>query len=636
MNCKKLLLLSVATLLGAVTLTGCGQPSGPDTSAEESETTTEDTRRYNIYFDEEITKAGKNLEIASGSRYLLWKHVSVPSGTYTLTALTDNIEIDGHVIVAKNYGPFKVKITAVDAAGENTKTKSLEGNVVSAEKVEFNRLWNLASESGNYTVESELNATARHNELYNELLIGETEKGDLVYDGNVFDEASGHWYNYQYSTADEDTIEWASGYGAADTTTLMTKDFGIAGADFQEIFDEDGNPTGEFVLKDIIDSEYHDSTKIAPLFDQFFSYGNAYSLLVSKAGSVALSASVDADMGEITLAGKKENGTLIKTYTYNGVAQDATVKMYDIGATNHAAIDDWLKNPVYPEAVDVSPISAFFESMATAKNYTAQREGYWVNPQTGKETSCPDNLIDNGQPYAPTYLAIDFVDDETLVNVVLANDTSAFNVVDLWGLFEGGYTLPAAGDVSAYFVKDGVLNLAKGSMNLNSQENEITYGAAQAGKEVPSLWETPLTQASLGKHVPSVSFSNKAAHKDGDYYYFNTNGEDCSTTNKDESLVLFTLSDNGIIGGFTDFVSYLSVDGIDFNVSCIMDALFGRVGKEYYFNQLLVLDEQSGILQMIRMLQWSSEAVYVQTWTWGKVGSTVLDDASAALNPKAA
>ena len=98
MNCKKLLLLSVATLLGAVTLTGCGEPTIP----EESETTTEDTRRYNIYFDEEITKAGKNLEIASGSRYLLWKHVSVPSGTYTLTALTDNIEIDGHVIVAKS------------------------------------------------------------------------------------------------------------------------------------------------------------------------------------------------------------------------------------------------------------------------------------------------------------------------------------------------------------------------------------------------------------------------------------------------------------------------------------------------------------------------------------------------------
>lgn len=634
MNCKKLLLLSVATLLGAVTLTGCGQPSGPDTSAEESETTTEDTRRYNIYFDEEITKAGKNLEIASGSRYLLWKHVSVPSGTYTLTALTDNIEIDGHVIVAKSYGPFKVKITAVDAAGENTKTKSLEGNVVSAEKVEFNRLWNLASESGNYTVESELNATARHNELYNELLIGETEKGDLVYDGNVYDEASGHWYNYQYSTADEDTIEWASGYGAADTTTLMTKDFGIAGADFQEIFDEDGNPTGEFVLKDIIDSEYHDSTKIAPLFDQFFSYGNAYSLLVSKAGSVALSASVDADMGEITLAGKKENGTLIKNYTYNGVTQDATVKMYDIGATNHGAIDDWLKNPVYPEAVDVSPISAFFESMATAKNYTAQREGAWVNPQTGKETKCPANLFISGQTVAPAYLAIDFVDDETLVNIVASNDTTAFNFIgrDI----QQGYAFPAAGDVSAYFVKDGVLNLAKGSMNPNSKEIEITYGAPQTGKEVPSLWETTLTQAFLGKHVPSVSFSGKAAYKDGDYYYFNTNGEDCSLTNKDESLVIFTLSDNGIIGGFADFVSYLSVDSIDFNVSCTMDALFGRTGKEYYFNQLLVLDEQSGILQMIRMLKWSSEAAYVQTWTWGKVGSTVLDDASAALNPKAA
>ena len=171
-------------------------------------------------------------------------------------------------------------------------------------------------------------------------------------------------------------------------------------------------------------------------------------------------------------------------------------------------------------------------------------------------------------------------------------------------------------------------------MNLSS--GEITYGAPQTGKEVPSLWETTLTQAFLGEHVPSVSFSNKAVYEDGDYYYFNTNGEDCSTTNKDESLVIFTLSDNGIIGGFTDFVSYLSVDGIDFNVACLMDALFGRTGKEYYFNQLLVLDEQSGILQMIRMLQWSSEAVYVQTWTWGKVGATLLDDASAALNPKAA
>lgn len=633
MKSKKLLLLGVATLLGAVTLSGCGNNDPVSGSEEESETTTEDSRRYNIYFDEEITKAGKNLEIACNERYLLWKHVSVPGGTYTLTALTDNIEIDGHVIVAKSYGPFKVKITAVDEAGENTKTKSLEGNVVSEEKVEFNRLWNEASTNGNYTVESELNTTVYHNEHYNEMLLGETEKGDLVFDGNVFDQASGHWYNYQYSTADESVIEWASGYGAADTTTLMTKDFGIVGADFKEVFDDDNQPTGEFVLKDIIDSEYGDSTKVSPLFDQFFSYANGYSLLVSKAGAVALSASIDVDNGEITLAGKKENGALITSYTHNGVAQDATVKMYDIGFTSHAAIDDWLKNPVYPENVDSTPIADFFKSMETAKNYTAQREGCWVNPSTGKETVAPANIP---AEYAPTYLTLDMVDGETLVNVVAANDTNAFNLIDQWGLYENGYTLPAAGTVTAYFVKDGAINLADGTMNL--QTGEITYSGTQTGNALESLWGTSFTQSMLGDFVSSVSFSGKSVYEDGDYYYFNTNGVDCSmaTEDKEKSLVLFTLSDNGIIGGFVDFVSYLSVDGVDFNVSCIMDALFGRVGKEYYFNQLLILDQAAGVLQMIRMLKWSSEAVYAQTWTWGKVGSTVLDDASAALNPKVA
>lgn len=645
MKKKNLLVMSLALLCGAA-LTACGGDSSKPYPDEPEESYVEDTRRFNIYFDEELTTqiASGNIELEVGKRFLLWQHISVPGGTYTLEALTDNIEIDGHVIVAKAYGPFKVKIAAAEDGTTKTVNKSISGNVVSSGKIAFNNLWNAASENGNYTATNEYFGTVLHNENYIEMEMSSDNSGNRIFTGNVYDEKSGHYYTYDYSENAPQNLEWGSGYGASMEMLMTTKGFGIPSSSWVEQFDESGNSLNKFVLEDTFDTHGF-SSLIDPFMDKLFSIGNGYSVLVSRASATKLVATLDEASNSLILTAARDNGSLIKTYVSGTTTYNVVTTISDIGFTAHDEVDAWLANPVYPEQVDVSKLKQFFLDIEKAQNYTCVRQGSWFDLTSGQFIEAPQKAVDSGfADYLNAYTAVDFVADEALVNVVIANTPGIYNYIGQGGIVEG-WTVPEVGSVRTYFANEYGLSGAAGTMD--EETGVVTYDAAQSlNSSVTSIWghaksetgwSVPLVHEGLADIIDLMSFSRHSVDAGLDLYYFGTTGDDCNP-NAEDNRVLFYWGDEkapeSIFGGFESFVSYLSADGLDTNTNVMANILFGRTGMEYYYSRFFVLEK--GHLEMDSILLYDSKTAYVTTISWQDVGTTELDSGTLSLIGKAA
>lgn len=639
MKKTKIALLSISALLGAATLVGCGNTGGDSAHpGEETETSTSDGRRFNIYFSQELNDLGGNLEIAKDTRFLLWKHISVPGGTYTLEVLSGNVEVDNHVIVAKGYGNFKIKISAVSEDGKNTQTKSLTGNVVSEAKLAFNKLWDEAGKEGNYTATSEFHGEARHNERYVEFLNGQNQAtGAKTWLGNVFDEKSGHWYTYAYSDVNPSKVEWNQGYGQNHLILGTTPGWKVKAADFVEVFDENNESTGQFVLTDVV-NEYGESSLIQPVVDNMFSYGSSYSLLLNESKAAKLVASYDESANAVTLVSARADDTLIKTFSYGGQTFDATITLKEVGTTVTESIENWLKSPTYLDPVDITGLKAFFEKIDEQKNYTVTSTGLWMNPSNGQIINTPANMSDlDGQGNGlHAYQSFDTVVGDTLVNHVSLMEERTLNWIAPSGIM-GDYVLPTTNSVQAAYLKNGTLHTAKGTMTTQEDVIKLQYEPAQdTGNAIGTIWGTSLVHSGVSALLDKVSFvtfNKGTTTSPGDLYQFNTCGVDCDPTSE-ESLVLYTLGQDpiaGIVGGFSDFISYLSLDLAAFNANLLLDVLFGVMGKEIYFTSYFLVDEAAGTVSMVRMLNYSSTVTYYQETTWSDVGTTVLDDATKAL-----
>lgn len=646
MKSKKLLLLSVTMLLGVGALVGCDDQgdvssNGNETTSESSSSLPEDepvestdpndTRAFNIYFDQALTEMNGNLEIAQGKRFLLWQHVAVPGGTYVVEVTSGNVSIDQHVVVAEGYGAFKLKITATSENGKNKRTKSLSGNVVSEEKVEFNRLWAEASK-GNYTASSEMHGETRHGDNFIEMLKGtDKDTGAKVYEGTVYDESSAHWYPYTYSEANATQITIGQGYGYNHEILGTAPGFEVKGTDFVEIFDKDNNPTGEFHLEDSIDQD-GDSTKIGPVIDNMFTnLGSAYHLLVRN-NVDGVTAALNDEGGFDLIPTRNKGANKYLTFNYGNESFATTASIYDIGSTANAGVTAWLASPAYAEQIDVSALKGFFNAMDEAKNYSVLRQGFWMDPNTGLAIDTPKDInnIDGQGHTIGSYVALDTVVDDTIVNIVLDADANTVTFADT---LIKGWTMPEANSATAYYVKNGTLNVAQGTVTPpETEEGEatITYDApTDTGTAVDTLWGKDFLNDGFAEILDTVSFY-KAINADGkSLYAFNTRGDDAAKPFGEGGYVLATFVSGAIIGGLHDYVSYVSLDMLDFNVNMIWDVLFDRAGKENYFTSYFVLTE--GALSMVRILDFSNDASYYQETTWTDVGTTVLDDATLAL-----
>ncbi len=634
---SKLKTLALAVMLGVtgIGVVGCTPDLHPD---EEKESSSSDSRAFNIWFDTELTKQNGKLEIAVGQRYLLWKHISVPNGTYVLEAKTDNVTIDNHVIEATATGAFKVSITATSNEGKKT-TKTLSGTIITEEKAAFNRLWDKMAETDNYKATGDVFGETIHygSEKAYEYLAGTNSSGKSVYYGDVYDSKTKHWYSYGYVVGDSE-LTFNGGYGLdAESFGLVAGLTDIGAYQWTELTDASGNGTGKFYLEDSISTSngYKYSDVISPLFDTIYgSLNNVWeSILTRSLSATGVVATVDSDDNSITLTPVDKDKKDIDTYKSSSSNYSLLTVISGVGETTNSYVDEWIKTPSYPEAVDINGLKSAFKSIEEKKNYTMTTIAAWVNTSTEKTVDAPENLAEVFEPFISTVM----VDDDMKVDVVNYSSSNQWNFLNAAGLdstFLGDdseWKMPEAGDVTTSFIKDGKYSQVTGKVG---DDQTITYGDVATGKDLTSLWghyqqsdgtaALPLVTEGLGDILDTVSFTSTRSVGDTDAYYFNTCGDDYNDTYK-----ILSWSTGAIVGGICPWIYAENSDFLALNMKAIMSYGFGRVGAELYFNTYFTVED--GEITLNEVLSYDRSTAFIMTTSWSDIGTTVLDPASQAL-----
>ena len=633
-NKSPLRILSAVALLA---FSGIGMVAcNSGVTGEPPETTIEDTRAYNIWFDDELSANSTNVEIQKGSRFLLWQHISVPDGTYELEARTENIKIDKHVIQALDYGDFRVVIHAVGSNGKKL-TRSISGKVISEEKAQFNEYWKTMQETNRYRVSSEFSNTVVHlgDEAYEYLAGTNSKTGSDVYGGAVYDKATSHWYSYSYDSAKPSALEIDPGYGLS-ITDFKTQS-GLAGVktfNWVEVMDANGAGTGKFFLQDDVTEEngYLYSNVVDPLYINMFSdiFGNWISLVRSEdIAARGMIASLEGD--GIKLVPAKSETEAIESFEKEDLASYVT----EIGETANAAVEAWAAKPTYPKQVNTTLLGEAFAQIEAEKNYTITTRGLWVNPNTGYATTAPEKSDGTFEPFSSTTM----VDGDMKVNIVGLSSANQINFINMSGLdeglFGGTYTIPETGTVTATYIKDGKLHMATGTI---SEDYVITYEAPKTGSDLASLWghagtaEEPkgytIVSEGIQNLLPLVSFSGSSNSSSGTTFVFNTCGDDLNADAK-QNLFLVSWSDGQKFGGIKPSIYMQESDYLALNMSEIFSFLFGAAGNEFYITSYFLIDSDS--ITLMEILPYSNDGYYVMETVWSNIGSTIIDNASQAL-----
>ncbi len=645
---SKLKTLTLAVMLGAagIGVIGCTPiASSSDASSssvdlhpdEEKETSSSDSRAFNIWFDNELTKQNGKLEIAVGQRYLLWKHISVPKGTYVLEAKTDNVTIDNHVIEATATGAFKVSITATSTEGKKT-TKTLTGTIITEEKAAFNELWNKMVETDDYKATGDVFGETIHygSEKAYEYLAGTNTVGKSVYYGNVYDSKTSHWYSYGYVVGDAN-LTFNGGYGlSAESFGLVAGLNDIGTYQWTELTDKSGNGTGKFYLEDSVSTSgsYKYSDLVSPLFDTIYgSLNNVWdSILTRGLSATGVVATVDSGDNSITFTPVDNNLKEIDTYKSSSSTYSLLTVISGIGETTNSYVDEWIKTPKYPEAVDISGLKSAFKNIEDKKNYTMTTLATWMDTTTGNAVETPESLATYFEPFISTVM----VADDMKVDVVNYSSSNQWNFLNASGLDsmflgdDGEWTMPSAGDVTTSFIKDGRYSQAKGTVG---DDKTITYGDVATGNALTSLWghyekdgesTLPLVTEGLGDVLDTVSFTSTKTVSGANAYYFNTCGDDFNDTYK-----IASWSTGAIVGGICPWIYAENSDFLALNMKAVMSYGFGRVGAELYFNTFFAVENDE--ISLYEVLTYDSSTAFVMTTTWSDIGTTKLDAASQAL-----
>ena len=645
---SKLRLLSVAALLAAtgIGMVSCGVTADGGNSTTTSEATepasNSDTRKFNIWLDTELSKQNGNIEIANGSRYLLWQHISVPDGTYTLEAKTSNITIDNHVIVATGLGSFRVQIKATSSTGK-TATKVVSGVVISEEKSEFNDLWNNMAEENVYKAEGDAFSTVNHlgDDAYEFFYSTNSKTGADIYQGSVYSKDKGHWYTYQYTSTDTSKLTFDSGYGySMDNFGVGAGLNDVATYSWKEITDTAGNGTGKFYLEDSFTTSgsYKYSDIVSALYDNIFGeMNNNYDTFCTRlAGATGIIATLDGD--SIVITPCDDNKTEISTVTYGSTKYDLTVTLSEIGTLANTALDDWMKNPTYPTAVDVTSLTNAFSNIETKKNYTMTTTGTWVNPSTNYVTTTPSGASEYMEPYS-SYTKVSGDLKVNVVSTVTSNQYNFLNGSGVDSMLTGSdYSLPTAGAVTATYISSaGKYSQCTGTM---ADDGTITYGTpvSATSSKITSLWghktyndapAIPLVSEGITDLLGYVSFSGTSTGSNGSIaYLYNTNGDDWNSE-ADTNYVIASWISGAVFGGMASWIYAEAEDYLALNVKELVSYLFGRSGSEFYFTNYLTVND--GEISLVEILAYSSSAYYVMETTWSDIGTTVLDSASNAL-----
>lgn len=352
--------------------------------------------RGNIVFDE--AKVPSEIVIGDDNAINVEDFVTVTKvKNWTLSSESETIEIDGHKVTGVDYGDFLLTIKA-------GKTKrAIEGKVVSKGKIKFNTF--IDSIDSNFTILNSITGVEYvDKDFYAVLGTSGENKDDFNFEGSMKGK-DGKYYAYTAiaRAKSDDELEFVAdqfkvtpGRGRSPESygfAAFNSDGNVGGAKWEEMIDK-GEPTGAYLLESVAIDQY--DTNISTLYERlapgsFYYIENLVKQATQKevAGIVAL---LGSDETFAMFYPVSANGKIVQKISYNGQQLSLGMQISDVGTTTIAPVANWMANPVYPEAVDISALTNFFTNMQEKKTFSATAKASWVNSKTGEAIDCPSGL----------------------------------------------------------------------------------------------------------------------------------------------------------------------------------------------------------------------------------------------------
>ena len=436
---KSLLLLSAGLILSSLSLTGCQQGGTPAAttsdsaaattqgSAQESSsqaetssaaaTSSEDkpvAGRIIVAEDQEtasdINKTVLPVDIIPDQVVNLEDHIEVTKvSTWSLTTESKNVKIEGHTFKAVDYGAYTITIVA------GTTKRAIHGYVVTPNKIAFDELWGtIAPDHLDYVLGGAMTGTAIVKDDY----WMEYDPETANFEGAIRLPKTETYYSFNLPLADDEDgfgekVVMNKGYGRSHASRGYGENLDLVKpTDFIQIFDEDGDPTGYFVLENSAIDQYGES-KVqhyvdSLVGDELWSYYQD-NILESDSttgmpiGNLHLAARYVKDrktgLVTVTLYPMSDAGVIVPTVTIGKNTYKTDIVVTNIGDAAVPACEDWLENPVVPEAIDLTLLRNAADNLIKEKTYTFSTVAQWVNASTGQPEDVPTYMcFDDGTP----------------------------------------------------------------------------------------------------------------------------------------------------------------------------------------------------------------------------------------------
>lgn len=587
--------------------------------------------RGNIVFDE--AKVPSEIVIGDDNAINVEDFVTVTKvKNWTLSSESETIEIDGHKVTGVDYGDFLLTIKA-------GKTKrAIEGKVVSKGKIKFNNF--IDSIDSNFTILNSITGVEYvDKDFYAVLGTSGENKDDFNFEGSMKGK-DGKYYAYTAiaRAKNDDELEFvadqfkvtpgkgrspeAYGFGA------FNSDGNVGGAKWEEVINK-GEPTGAYLLEAVAIDEY--DTNISTLYERL-APGSFYYIenLVKQATRAEVA-------GMAALLGKDEtfamfypvasNGQIVQNISYNGSQLSLGLQISDVGTTTIAPVANWMANPVYPEAVDISALTNFFTNMQEKKTFSATAKASWVNSKTGKEIDCPSGLkvkADDGKltEVLPTFEMESHANADGIYKKV-TNMNKYYSIDEFRASTDSTTLVFTAGNQLYSSTATTVNGVEKFSDPIaNNQEGGLKSIWDDGSIEVPSVVLTNISkdESSPKTILDIASFVSKTVDEkvSSTTWIMNHNGEDAD---------MMPLGLNYVSG--VNALMLVQTDYIAANYICFW---MGAQGWIYDACTLsFVLSGDGSALTYTLDFQAGEDIHYIATITYSGVGTDAMPEAAKAI-----
>ncbi len=587
--------------------------------------------RGNIVFDEE--KVPSEIVIGDDNAINVEDFVTVTKvKNWTLSSESETIEIDGHKVTGVDYGDFLLTIKA-------GKTKrAIEGKVVSKGKIKFNKF--IDSIDRNFTIMNNITGVEFvDKDFYAVLGTSGENKDDFNFEGSMKGK-DGKYYAYtaiaRANSNDElefvaDQFKVTPGKGRSPESYgfgAFNSDGNVGGAKWEEIINK-GEPTGAYLLEAVAIDEY--DTNISTLYERLapgsFYYIENLVKQATRAEVAGMAALLGKDGTFAMFYPVASNGKIVQNISYNGSQLSLGVQISDVGTTTVAPVANWMANPVYPEAVDISALTNFFTNMQEKKTFSATAKASWVNPKTGKEIDCPSGLkiqTDDGKlaEVLPTFEMESHANADGIYKKV-TNMNKYYSIDEFRASTDSTTLVFTAGNQLYSSTATTVNGVEKFSDPIaNNQEGGLKSIWDDGSIEVPSVVLTNISkdESSPKTILDIASFVSKTVdEKDSSTtWIMNHNGEDAD---------MMPLGLNYVSG--VNALMLVQTDYIAANYICFW---MGAQGWIYDACTLsFVLSGDGSALTYTLDFQAGEDIHYIATITYSGVGTDAMPEAAKAI-----